>query len=138
MLFRSIYLEIEKIRFQDRIAVDLEIAPDARTCPVPFLILQPLVENAVRHGIARLRRPGRILVRACRRAERLEIEIRNDGPAEAARVPSEGLGLRNTRDRLRALYGEDCVLEYGAIPDGGWKLRLTIPASREESPNPEE
>jgi hypothetical protein len=134
----GVYVEIEKIRFQDRIAVDFEIAPDTRTCPVPFLILQPLVENAVRHGIARLRRPGRILIRACRNAEHLDIEIRNDGPAEAARVPSEGLGLRNTRDRLRALYGEDFVLEYGAVPDGGWKLRLTIPASRDESPDAED
>jgi hypothetical protein len=131
----GIYLEIEKIRFQDRIIVDFEIAQDARPCLVPFLMLQPLVENAVRHGISRLRRPGRILIRACRDAERLDIEIRNDGPAEASRIPSEGLGLRNTRDRLRALYGEDYSLEYGAIPEGGWRIRIKIPGSCDESLN---
>jgi hypothetical protein len=131
----GVYLEIEKIRFQDRITVDFEIAPDARTCPVPFLILQPLVENAVRHGIARLCRPGRILIRACRDKERLDIEIRNDGPAEAARIPPEGLGLRNTRDRLKALYGEHYSFECRAIPEGGWRIGLTIPVSRSENPD---
>jgi len=133
--YLGVYLEIEKIRFQDRIIVDFEIAQDARPCLVPLLILQPLVENAVRHGISRLRKPGRILIRACRDAERLDIEIRNDGPAEAGRIPSEGLGLRNTRDRLRALYGEDYSLEYGAIPEGGWRIRIKIPGSCDESLN---
>jgi two-component system LytT family sensor kinase len=128
----GIYLEIEKIRFQDRITVDLDIAPDIRPCPVPFLILQPLVENAVRHGISRLTRPGRVRIRARRKAERLEFEIRNDGPAEAVQSRPEGLGLRNTRDRLRALYQEDYVFEYGAIPEGGWKVRLEIPESHDE------
>ncbi len=131
----GIYLEIEKIRFQDRITVDFEVSPGARTCLVPFLILQPLVENAVRHGIARLRRPGRILIRASRNMERLEVEIRNDGPAEAAKSPSEGLGLRNTRGRLAALYGDHCALEYGALPEGGWRVCLKIPVSADESPD---
>jgi hypothetical protein len=133
--YLGVYLEIEKIRFQDRITVDLEIAPDARECLVPFLILQPLVENAVRHGISRLSRPGKILIRARRDADRLEFEISNDGPAAVVRIPSEGLGLRNTRDRLRALYGEDFSLGYGAIPEGGWRVRLEIPGARDESPD---
>ncbi len=126
----GLYLEIEKIRFQDRITVDYEIAPGARTFPVPFLILQPLVENAVRHGIARLRRPGQILIRACQDDERLDIEIRNDGPVETASVPSEGLGLRNTRDRLRTLYGEQASLECQAVPEGGWRVHLLMPSFR--------
>jgi hypothetical protein len=130
----GIYLEIEKIRFQDRIAVDLEIAPDTRPCLVPFLILQPLVENAIRHGISRLSRPGRVLIRARRNVQRLELEIRNDGPADAAKSPSEGLGLRNTRDRLRALYAEDYIFKYGAVPEGGWKVHLEIPESRRGAP----
>jgi hypothetical protein len=131
----GVYLEIEEIRFQDRLMVDFEIAPDARPCLVPFLFLQPLVENAVRHGISRLNRPGRILIRSRRNGERLEFEISNDGPADPVRTPSEGLGLRNTRDRLRALYGEDYGLEYGAIPGGGWIVRLKIPGLREEGPD---
>ena len=129
----GIYLEIEKIRFQDRITVNFEIAPDAGTFPVPFLILQPLVENAVRHGIARLRGPGRILIRAFRDKERLDIEIRNDGPVEALRNPSEGLGLRNTRDRLRALYGGQSSFDCGAVPEGGWRVRLVMPATHTEN-----
>jgi len=128
----GIYLEIEKIRFQDRIAVDLEIAPDIRPCLVPFLILQPLMENAIRHGISRLTRPGRVEIRACRKAERLEFEIRNDGPVDSVKSRPEGLGLRNIRDRLRALYQEGYIFEYEAIPEGGWKVRLEIPESHAE------
>jgi LytS/YehU family sensor histidine kinase len=132
----GVYLEIEKIRFQDRITVDIEVTPDARLCLVPFLSLQPLVENSVRHGISRMRRSGRIVIRARRDADRLEIEIFNDGPADAARNPSEGLGLRNTRDRLTALYGEDFTFDFGAIPEGGWKVRLKIPIASCERPDP--
>jgi two-component system LytT family sensor kinase len=130
----GIYLEIEKIRFQERIVVDVEVAPEARECLVPFMILQPLVENAVRHGISRLSRPGRILIRVVRHAGRLEIEIRNDGPVQAPARTSEGLGLRNTRDRLRTLYGEDYSLEYGPVPEGGWRVRLDIPESSGDVP----
>ncbi len=129
----GIYLEIEKIRFQDRITVDLEIAPDIRQCLVPFLILQPLVENAIRHGVSRLTRPGRVRIRACRKAERLEFEIHNDGPVDPVKSRPEGLGLRNIRDRLRALYQEDYIFEYGAIREGGWKVRLEIPESRSDA-----
>jgi LytS/YehU family sensor histidine kinase len=118
--------------------VDLEIAPDTRSCLVPFLILQPLVENAVRHGISRLSRPGRILIRSRRNRERLEFEIRNDGPADAPRTPSEGLGLGNTRDRLKALYGDDFDFGYGAMPEGGWRVGIKIPcAGDEESGTPD-
>jgi hypothetical protein len=128
----GIYLDIEKIRFQDRMKVELEVAPEAKECLVPFLILQPLVENAVRHGISRLSRPGRILIRARRDGARLEFEICNDIPADAARTPEEGFGLRNTRDRLRALYGEDFNLRYGAMPEGGWRVLIDVPAARDE------
>jgi hypothetical protein len=130
----GVYLEIEKIRFQDRITVDIEVPHEVRDCLVPSMILQPLVENAVRHGISRLSRPGRILIRAVRNMGRLDFEIRNDGPAQASR-PSEGLGLSNTRDRLRALYRDDYRLEYGAVPEGGWSVHLEIPISPAEIPD---
>jgi two-component system LytT family sensor kinase len=131
--YLGVYLEIEKIRFQGRLLLDFEIAPEAGRCPVPFLILQPLVENAVRHGIARLRQPGRIRLRACHHDGRLELEIRNDGPSDGAKIAAEGLGLRNTRDRLNALYGQDYSFEYGSVPEGGWRVLLRIPGSQEES-----
>ncbi len=131
----ELYLEIEKIRFQDRILVDFEIAPDTRSCLVPVLILQPLAENAVRHGISRLSRQGRVRIVTRRNAEHLELEICNDCPAGLAGMTSEGLGLRNTRDRLKSLYGEDYSLEYGATPEGGWRVRLAIPAPRGDDPD---
>ncbi len=134
--YLGVYLDIERIRFQDRMTVEFQISEEARPCLVPSLILQPLVENAVRHGISRLRGPGRILIRASRNGERVDMEIRNDGPVETARIPSEGLGLRNTRDRLKALYGDACTLEYGALREGGWRVGLKIPGSYEENSQP--
>jgi hypothetical protein len=125
----EIYLEIERIRFQDRLIVESEIAPDARSCLVPNLILQPLVENAVLHGISRLSGPGRVQIRARRTEEWLELEILNDCPAGTARTPPEGVGLRNTRDRMKSLYGDDCRIECGAAPDGRWRVGVAMPWS---------
>jgi two-component system LytT family sensor kinase len=130
----TIYLEIEKIRFQDRLTVETKIAPATRECLVPFMILQPLAENAVRHGISRITRPGRILIESTLQKGFLEFEILNDGPIQAAQ-PSEGLGLRNSRDRLQALYRDNYTLEYGPLPEGGWRVHLRIPESRSAMPD---
>jgi LytS/YehU family sensor histidine kinase len=134
----GIYLEIEKIRFQDRLVVEFEIAPDARQCLVPFLILQPLVENAVRHGISRLNLPGRIAIRACRNADHLQLDLCNDIPSDIIKRPTEGLGLRNTRDRLQALYEGDYRFEYRVTTEGQWAVHLEIPATAGEVSNGDE
>jgi two-component system LytT family sensor kinase len=110
------YLEIELARFPDRlsyrIAVDAEVARGL----VPNLILQPLVENAVRHGIAKMAAPGTISVEAHRVDERLHLRIRNSGTLAAA--PVEGIGIRNTRERLRNLYGDAAHFSLSAGDDG--------------------
>ncbi|MFZ0828233.1 MAG: sensor histidine kinase [Verrucomicrobiia bacterium] len=130
------YLDIEQIRFGSRLTVKLDIAPDTLDARVPNLILQPLVENAIRHGIEPHAKPGRIELRALRNADRLTLEVcdnggglRQDGPAE------EGIGLSNTRARLRSLYHEDHGFELCDAPGGGLLVRLTLPIQT-KAPHP--
>ncbi len=97
------YLEIENARFPDRMSFTISVAQDAERAAVPILILQPLAENAVRHGIARTATAGSIEVEARRVGERLQVSMRNSGNLDAASV--DGIGLKNTRERLANLYG---------------------------------
>jgi two-component system, LytTR family, sensor kinase len=110
------YLEIEGARFPDRMSFRIALAEDARRAAVPMLILQPLAENAIRHGIARAATAGSILVEANRVGERLHIRMRNSGTLEAS--PVDGIGLRNTRERLAALYGDAAHFSVAADEDG--------------------
>jgi len=96
------YLEIQRVRFPDRMCFDIDLAPDARRGAVPALLLQPLAENAVRHGIARSAGPGCIEVRAFRNDGHLRIDVFNSGTLGE---PSNGIGLKNTEARLQLLYG---------------------------------
>jgi len=111
------YLAIEEVRFADRLKVRFEVDPEALGALVPNLLLQPLVENALRHGIARLEGPGEVVIEASRRDRALTLAVRNDGPPLPERV-SEGIGLGNTRARLRQLYGEAQRLELRNAPGG--------------------
>jgi hypothetical protein len=102
------YLAIEQLRFSDRLAVQIDIEPRIRRALVPFMLLQPLAENAVRHGIARDESAQLITLRAWRDGEVVRIEIRNDGPAFAGVETAggrQGVGLANVRARLERLYG---------------------------------
>lgn len=110
------YLEIEGSRFPDRMSYRITLADDARRAAVPMLILQPLAENAVRHGIARSAAAGTIEVDAHRVGERLHIRMRNTGTLDTA--PVEGIGMRNTRERLAALYGDTARFTVTADDDG--------------------
>lgn len=103
------YLEIQRQRFSDRLTTTIEIAPELARARVPALLLQPLVENAVRHGIERSSGPGAITVRARRRDAELVIEVANTGPPLAGREP--GVGVENTRARLAGLFGARQALE---------------------------
>lgn len=127
------YLELEQMRFSDRLRVDIACEPDLTPLPVPALLLQPLVENAVRHGIARRPGAGSISIHVRRRAaperpdraDRVEIEVRDDG----AGVPDkreDGIGLRNTRDRLAQRYGDAASFSLTALPDGGTAAVITL------------
>jgi signal transduction histidine kinase len=123
------YLAIQQTRLGDRLEVSMDVAEDTADVPVPRLLLQPLVENAVEHGIARRRAPGRLWIRAGRDGDALVVRVANDGPP----VPPEALdpdgwriGLRNTRDRLRQRYGSE-PLRLSPRPDGGVEVEVRIP-----------
>jgi two-component system LytT family sensor kinase len=128
--FLGRYVEIEQTRFGDRLSVDFQIEPETLDAEVPNLILQPLVENAIRHGVARRSGPGRVIVRARRAAGRLELVVIDDGPGLAenrGEAPEEGLGLSNTRERLEQLYGADHAMALETPQGGGLRVRVSIP-----------
>jgi hypothetical protein len=118
------YLEIERLRFPDRMAFEIDVADELRGAAVPTLLLQPLAENAVRHGIARSAGPGRVAIRGYRAGGRLCIDVLNTGTL--ATGYRAGVGLRNTMDRLRHLYGADHSFELRA-GDGGVIASVSLP-----------
>jgi two-component system LytT family sensor kinase len=132
--FLNCYLEIERIRFNDRLTTSLEVDPLALDCRVPNLILQPLVENAIRHGVAPRSAPGHVEVRAERRGNLLRLQVSDNGAglAGVARGPKSlttkgGVGLSNTRARLEQLYGSACGFELADDARGGAVATIEIP-----------
>ena len=110
------YLEIQHMRFPDRMSFSIDVSDDAARAAVPALLLQPLAENAVRHGIDASASAGVVNVRAFRSGARLQVEIFNSGRlAEAART---GIGLKNTRERLQHLYGDAAAFDLANTKDG--------------------
>jgi len=120
------YFEIQAVRFEDRLSWDIDVEPAASRGAVPVLLLQPLAENAVMHGIARSQAAGAIRVRARRAGEALEIEMFNTGRLLAD--DGEGIGLANTRARLKQLHGAAASLALEPL-DGGVVARVTLPWS---------
>lgn len=132
----QLYLGIEQIRFGDRLSVKMDVAADALGAQVPNFILQPLVENAIRHGIEPRARPGRIELHARRQAGELALEVCDNGDGiPEARPAREGVGLSNTRARLRELYGEAHRFELCRGPEGGLRVEMTIPYRTENEAN---
>jgi two-component system, LytTR family, sensor kinase len=130
--FLTCYLEIERVRFQDRLTTSVEVEPSALDAPVPNLILQPIVENALRHGVAQTRGPGRVEISAKRERGSLRIRVWDNGPGlRAITRPDDGLkvglGLSNTRARLEQLYGPAHRFELANAPGGGLLVTLEIP-----------
>lgn len=135
--FLNCYLEIERIRFRDRLTTRLDVDPQALECRVPNLILQPIVENAIRHGVAPRSAPGRIEVRAERKGGSLRLQVRDNGRGiqeAACQTKGGGVGLSNTRARLQQLYGGAYVFEVENDPAGGAIVTLEIPF---RAPEPE-
>ncbi|HET7234152.1 MAG TPA: histidine kinase [Longimicrobium sp.] len=131
--FLDRYAEIQKIRFGGRLEVTYDVAADARRLLVPRLVLQPLVENAITHGLSRLERPGKVTVEARRRNGHLVVRVLDDGVGlEGGEVAREGVGIGNTRARLEQLYGPGHRFEIGNLPGGGCEVRIEIPAGTEE------
>jgi len=133
--FLERYLEIEETRFRDRLQVKMEIEPEALDARVPNLILQPLVENAVRHGVAPHAAPGLIEISARLKENKLELQVRDNGaglPDSGRAQIKEGVGLANTRARLEQLYGADYNFGLSNQDKGGLVVSLTIPFREEK------
>ncbi|HEX3478934.1 MAG TPA: histidine kinase [Kofleriaceae bacterium] len=123
------YLAIQQVRFDDRLTVDIELDPGAHSAVVPSLILQPLVENAILHGIADRERDGVIRIRAALDRSSLALSVTDNGPgfACADRPLVEGKGLHNTRRRLERLYGEHHDFSVRTVDGGGTCAALRLP-----------
>ena len=132
MEFLNGYLEIERIRFQDRLTTSVEVDPAVLDVRVPNLILQPIVENAMRHAVATHTHAGRIEITAVARNGCLRIQVKDNGPGLAAdqimvNQIGKGVGLSNTKARLERLYGAEHLLELANDPKGGLVVTLEIP-----------
>jgi signal transduction histidine kinase len=130
------YLEIEQMRFHDRLRVEMKIAPETLDAQVPNMILQPLVENAIKHGLAPRSEGGKIEIGAERSNGHLQITVSDDGigvPFNDVENLPEGVGLSNTRKRLRHLYGERHQFELATSEKSGLKVNLTIPFKESEN-----
>jgi LytS/YehU family sensor histidine kinase len=121
------YLDIEQTRLGDRLTVCWDVGPDTTDALVPTFLLQPLVENAIHHGVAPRSDPGRIEISVWRRGGLLHLRVRDDGPGLPAGPISGGVGLANTRARLFHLYGAAQRLEMGNDPRGGCAVQVTLP-----------
>jgi two-component system LytT family sensor kinase len=129
------YLDIEQARFGARLVVHVDVDPAVTDALVPTLLCQPLVENAVRHGVARRSGPVAVSLRAWREGSALTIQVRDTGRGLGSSPVREGIGLSNTRARLRALYGESAALNLDDAPGGGATATVHIPfhvATRDE------
>ncbi len=124
------YLAIEEARFPDRLRCSIDASAEALEVSVPPLILQPLVENAVRHGVSRTSTAGRIDVSAVVNNGTLTLTVRDDGPGiDTSSLNGRGTGIRNTRERLGELYGSSGSLDVRKAPNGGSVATITIPRS---------
>ena len=128
--FAMHYLAVERIRFGDKLNVELKVAPDVLPALVPRLLLQPLAGNAIKHAISRRTTAGTIRLSARRQGNRLALEIADDGPGESPGPPPAvrtGVGLANTRARMEAMYRDDFQMELLPRPEGGMLVRLDLP-----------
>jgi hypothetical protein len=126
------FIAIEQVRFGPRLAFEQDVAADALPCLLPPMLLQPLVENAVKHGIATLLEPGRIRLVAVRAGSILRIEVQNDiDPDGAGRPPQSGIGLANVRQRLAAAYAHEAGVNWRR-EGASFRVELVLPAETEE------
>jgi two-component system sensor histidine kinase AlgZ len=125
------YWAIEKVRFGDRLQMELEIQKEAKECLLPPLLLQPLLENAVLHGIAQIPEGGWIRLKASRNQDRIAVSVENSWDPEAAPGRKNGVGLKNVQRRLEARYGKEAHLDANADEDV-FRVRLGFPAQTEE------
>lgn len=135
------YLAIEQVRFSDRLEVSIDASDDARRCWVPSLIVQPLVENSVKHALGNAERVGKIRIEVQRINDRLLLSVEDSGPANRrleeiqhianTMLQQPGVGVANTLARLANLYGDGADVAADISPLGGIRVRLTLPATEE-------
>ena len=135
--YLQLYLDIQKVRFQDRLNIKMALAPDTLKALVPCLLLQPLVENAIRHGIAGKTSSGTLELKSHRVNAALEIQVCDDGPGIPPQgTPDRGIGLKNTRARLRELYQDRQALHLENSPRGGAVVTVIMPYRLAEDQDP--
>ncbi len=135
---QRLYLDIEQIRFPERLKVEVDVPASLAAARVPVLLLQPVVENAVKYGVARSRRPVTIRIVATEEAGKLHIKVKDDGEvradeAEDDEPASTGVGMRNVCDRLVARFGIDAGCFHGPDPEGGYTVHIILPIVRGNS-----
>ena len=121
------YLAIEQVRFADRLHVDIKVDPAALHSLVPCFLLQPIVENAIRHGIANSEAAGTVVTSARREGGRVYISVRDTGQSSSTGLSGTGIGLKNTRERLAYFYPEQHLLHAGPLPSGGFEVEIEVP-----------
>lgn len=142
MAHLRIYTDIMQTRFEGKLTVTYTLAPDTEDALVPPFLLQPLVENAIQHGITTRTQPGQVTISVASEGDQLVLGIADDGvglPPGWKREPHAGLGLQNTEARLRELYGDAFVFDLQPRPNGGTRVQLRLPLRRPKAaPQPEE
>jgi signal transduction histidine kinase len=134
LVFIDGYLQIQATRFGDRLSIHRDIDPGMLNAKVPAMLLEPIVENAIKHGLAHGTGEHLIAIRAARSGERLELQVADTGPGFApGSAVRKGIGLANTETRLAQLYGDDHRIDYGTALGGGAVVTITIPLDYETS-----
>ena len=135
---QRLYLDIEAVRFPRRLKTEISVPDDLKSACVPALILQPLVENAIKHGVSQAKEPVTVSIRAREDSHGLVRAVENNGYAagdgtsrESDRQNGMGVGLQNVRDRLAARFGDDASCRWGPMPDGGFGVTIYMPVTRD-------
>ena len=125
------YLDIESIRFGPQLRIEKDIDPATLNLIVPSMLLQPLVENSIKHGLSQKLGEGRITIRSLRNGNHAIIDVIDNGAgiasADASRVKGTGIGLRNVNERLRVIYGANYQLQLDSVPGEGTCARIVLP-----------
>ncbi len=124
------YLAIEAVRFPERLRVKIDVPDDLTNCAVPGLILQPLVENAIKHGVSRTGQPVLLTIAARAEADHLILTVADNAPHRDAVAPTSGIGIANVQHRLSARYGEAAHLRIGPRAQAGYQAEMTLPLER--------
>ncbi|WP_414819830.1 histidine kinase [Sphingomonas sp. Root710] len=129
---QRLYLDIEAVRFPERLIVDINVPAQLSNACVPCLILQPLVENAIKYGVSRAKRPVTIQISAREDSHGLVLSVEDDGEplGDDAKLHGAGVGLKNVTDRLKARFGDEAACRYGPLPNGGFGVTIFMPLIR--------